>query len=147
MVVQREQCLALLVPVVEYPVGLELEATLLAQPVMKGAGKFWEASRYLEAMGFELVHLKPISGPSRFGARVGRGNTYLNECDAVFSLRRDVVKGLSPQYRVALFAFYLCYRLYEESFSLLEDDRELATLLADRGCELKALSALIRRLA
>lgn len=117
-------------------VGIEMESTLLAQPVMKGSGKFWQACEYLEAQGFELLHLKPIAAMSRTGrARTGR-NTYLNECDAVFALRRDVAAQLPVEYRVSLLAFYLTNLFYEEAFSLLEADQETQEFLEIQGCRL-----------
>jgi FkbM family methyltransferase len=128
-------------------VGIEMEATLLAQPVMQGSGKFWEACKYLEEQGFELLQFKPIPGPSRFTPRPARGNTFLNECDAVFAIRRDVAARRPPAARAALLAFYLSYRLFEEGLALLEADEGLRSSLAGNGCDVDALMSLIRRLA
>lgn len=125
-------------------VGIEMESTLLAQPVMKGSGKFWQACEYLEAEGFELLHIKPIPAVGRSGRlRTGR-NTYLNECDAVFALRQDIVAQLSVEYRAGLLAFYLTNLFYDESLSLLERDIELVNLLRHQGCRLDALLSLIK---
>lgn len=128
-------------------VGIESELTMLAEPLMKGSGKFWEACSYLEGLGYELLHVKPIYGPSRFGRPVGRGLTFLNECDAVFALRRDVATGLPVEYRAALAGFYLCYAFLEEVEAMLEEDAELAAWLSARGCNLARLVASIRRSA
>jgi FkbM family methyltransferase len=122
-------------------VGIEMESTLLAQPVMKGSGKFWQACEYLERQGFELLHIKPIAAVGRFGpVRAGR-NTYLNECDAVFALRPDVAEGLSLEHRVCLLAFYLTNLFYEEALSLLERDAEVADFLRTQGCRMGELLA------
>ena len=128
-------------------VGIEMEATLLAQPVMSGSGKFWQACSYLEDRGFELLHVKPIPGLSRFGKPEPRGNRYLNECDAVFALRRDVAATLPVNARTALGAFYLCNFLFEEAYALLEGDDEVRESLRASGCDTVALMALLRHLA
>jgi FkbM family methyltransferase len=125
-------------------VGVELEATMLAQPIMKGAGKFWEANQYLESHGFELVHIKPICGLSRLDRLKPRGRLYLNECDAVFAIRPDVASELPVDRRVALLAFYTCYRLFEEALHLLEADAEVSKYLESRGCDLRGLAAGLR---
>ena len=122
-------------------VGIEMESTLLAQPVMKGSGKFWQACEYLEQQGFELLHIKPIAAVGRSGrVRPGR-NTYLNECDAVFALRQDVAAGLPVEYRCGLLAFYLTNLFYEEVLSVLERDGEVVAYLGQQGCSVDALRA------
>jgi FkbM family methyltransferase len=123
--------------------GIETEATLLAQPVMHGSGKFWQLTEYLESHGMELLTVKPIYGPSRFGVAKPKGLTYLNECDAVFAVRRDVAAGLSVAHRAGLLAFYLAYRLYEEGISLLDEDTELRAALAARGADTVRVRALL----
>ncbi len=128
-------------------VGVEMESTLQADPVMKGAGKFWQACRDLEELGLELLHVKPIYGPSRLGIRRPRGLTFMNECDAVFAVRQDIAAGLPVEHRTALFAFYLCNRLYEEALVMLDADRPVADFLAGRGCDLGALTSAIRAMA
>jgi FkbM family methyltransferase len=124
--------------------GIETEATLLAQPIMKGAGKFWEACSYLEQQDLELLHITPIYGPSRFGVEHRNARTYLNECDAVFALRPDVTKALPLAHRAGLLAFYLSYELYEEATSALHDDPELESWLRVGGCPVDELSVTIR---
>jgi FkbM family methyltransferase len=125
-------------------VGIEMEATLLAQPVMKGSGKFWQACEYLEQQGFELLHIKPIAAVGRSGrVRAGR-NTYLNECDAVFALRPDVIAGLSVEHRTSLMAFFLTNLFYEEALSLLERDAGVAGFLRAQGCGVDALVATLQ---
>jgi FkbM family methyltransferase len=117
--------------------GIELESTMLAQPIMQGSGKFWQVCQYLEDLGYELLCVKPIH------KRALKGLGFLNECDATFALRRDVAVDLPPSTRVALLAFYLSYRLYEEALSLLDDDASVASLLRERGCDIAALRSTI----
>jgi FkbM family methyltransferase len=120
-------------------VGIEMEATLLAEPLMSGAGKFWQACEFLEAEGFELLHIKPIQAVARSGRCFSGQNTFLNECDAVFALRRDVAAELPVEYRASLFGFYLTNLLYEEAAALLADDAVMRGFLRDRECNVEAL--------
>jgi FkbM family methyltransferase len=120
-------------------VGVELEATLLAQPVMKGSGKFWEVCRFMESQGFELLHVKLVQATGPNGVAGRRQRRYLNECDAVFALRVDVAASLPVDYRAALLAFYASYALYDEALALLGRDTELTALLRARGADVDAL--------
>lgn len=125
-------------------IGIEMESTLLATPVMKGSGRFWQACEFLEAQGFELLHIKPIAASPRIG-RVRHGtNTYLNECDAVFAVRPDIAALLPVQHRVALFGFYLTYQFYEEGLSLLERDVTVRKYLEARGVSPEELKGMLK---
>lgn len=128
-------------------VGIELESTLLAQPVMKGSGKLWEAISYLEERGFELMFMKPIEGPSRLGLAEPRGRRFLNECDAVFTRRVELVAKDAVERRVALLAFFSCNQHYEEALHLLEADADVARALRASGCDTAALARCLRSLA
>jgi FkbM family methyltransferase len=125
-------------------VGIEMESTMLAQPVMKGSGKFWQACEYMERQGFELLHVKPIHAPRRSGRSRPRLHTFLNECDAVFALRLDVVAELPVEYRISLLAFYLTNLFCEEALTLLEVDVEAAGFLRSRGCGVDLLLATLK---
>lgn len=120
-------------------VGIEMESTMQAQPVMKGAGKFWQACEYLEENGFELLHVKPIHSVPQSG-RVRRDqNTFLNECDAVFALRQDIARNMPLEFRANLFAFYLSNFFYEEALSVLEVDVPVKEFLGKQGCRVDKL--------
>lgn len=125
-------------------VGIEMESTMLAQPLMKDSGKFWQACEYLESQGFELLHVKPIHAPGRPERSQALQYTYLNECDAVFALRQDVAAALPVEYRTSLLAFYLTNLFYEEGLSLLERDAEVAVFLRAQGCRVDALAATLK---
>lgn len=127
--------------------GVELEATLLATPLMRGSGRFWEACRYMEELGYELLDLKLIRGPSRLGRNPPRGKTYLNECDAVFGIRQDLLGEMPADRAAALCAFYLCNDLYEDALALLEPGMAACTYLESRGCDLRGLRAAVTALA
>jgi FkbM family methyltransferase len=126
-------------------VGIELESTLLAQPVMKGSGKFWQACEYLESQGFELLHIKPIHALPRHPVRSKAPQyTYLNECDAVFALRPDLATELAVEYRLGLLAFYVTNLFYEEALSMLERDAGVAEFLYHNGGRPDALTATLK---
>jgi hypothetical protein len=128
-------------------VGIEMESTLHADPVMRGAGKFWQACRDLEALGFELLHVQPIEGGTRLGSSRTGGRRFLNECDALFALRRDVLAGMPVDHRLAALGFYATNAFYEEALALIEDDAEIVAALRHNGADLPALLALLRRYA
>ena len=128
-------------------VGIEMESTLLAQPLMKGSGKFWQACQYLEQQGFELLHIKPIAAVGRSGRSRASRNTYLNECDAVFALRPDIAASLPVEHRASLLAFYVTNLFYEEALSLLERDFEVATFLLAQGCKVDMLRIILNSAA
>jgi FkbM family methyltransferase len=125
-------------------IGIELESSLLAQPVMRESGKFWQACEYMEGLGLELIQIKPIYGPSRFGVARPRGFTYLNECDCAFTVRPDIAADLPVDHRLALIAFYLSYELFEEALSWLLEDIAVAAYLEERGCPVTTLCSAIR---
>lgn len=128
-------------------VGIEMESSFLAQPVMSGSGKFWEACQYLERAGFELLAINPIQATSRLGKPHPSGKRFLNECDAVFALRRDVVQVLPVDYRVALFGFYVANGLFEEALTMIEADEGVKQHFAEKGAELEEWTRLLRAAA
>ena len=112
-------------------VGVEMEAPLLATPVMKGSGRFWEANRDLESWGYELLEIKPYSCATinKTSNQIGKRTAW--ECDAVFALRRDVAQDLPETFRRMLVFFYLAYEFYEEALSFLEQDSQVSESLTD----------------
>ena len=125
-------------------VGVELEATLLAQPLMKGSGKFWQVCQFMEERGFELLHVKLVQAVGPNGKEGRKRRRYLNECDAVFALRVDVAASLPVNYRAGLLAFYTTYALYDEALGLLQRDVELSEMLRKRGTDVSALIATLQ---
>jgi len=127
--------------------GIEMESTMQAQPIMQGAGKFWQACEFLEARGFELLTIKPIHAASPHGWMRPHRMRYLNECDAVFALRQDLARRLPVPYRTSLFAFYLSYCFYQEALSVLETDAEVRAALASQQCPVDRLIAVLETLS
>jgi FkbM family methyltransferase len=102
-------------------VAIESEATLLANPTMVGAGKFWELCQFLEPRGFELLQLKPIEGGSARPRSALARRTYINECDAVFCLTRSELERRGRDAQLVALGVYLSYMLYEEARSLVSE--------------------------
>jgi FkbM family methyltransferase len=128
-------------------VGIETETTMLAQPIYKGSGKFWQMCRYLEKKGFELLDVK-LNYANHNSVRFNRKrNSYLNECDAIFALRRDIAARLSVNHRIGLLAFYVTNFLYHEALSLLNDDEVMREVLRKKGCKTDELSSLLFKYA
>ena len=132
-------------------VGIELESTLVAEPVMDGSGKFWEVCEFLEGLGYEVLLIDVISQPGPHASKKSQlirvpTRTYANECDAVFSLRRDKIESLPINHRMCCLAFYLSYMLVEEALSLLTSDVEMQTRLAFEGCNVDYLISYMRKL-
>lgn len=103
-------------------IGVEIESTLLAKPLMNGAGKFWEVCKFLEDKGFELLDLNPYQMPSTQKTRRSKGKRCLNECDAVFAIRRDLSEQLPIDHQIALLGFYITYGFFEEALSMLDNN-------------------------
>ena len=98
---------------------IELENTLQAEPIMKGATPFYEVFALFEKAGFELVHLKPIQIIGPFTNKTLGGSTVLNECDAVFLLRISEAKKRGLQTQLALVGAYVSYSLFGEALNML----------------------------
>jgi FkbM family methyltransferase len=126
-------------------VGIELESTLLAEPIMKGSGKFWQVCEFLEKFGFELLDIDIITATSHLKKKSVRHKVYLNECDALFVLRRDIVTKLSINHKLVLLAIYSSYRFYKEVLSFLELDNELVYYLNSKGFPVKDVIAEIQK--
>lgn len=123
-------------------VCIELEATLLAQPVHIGSSRFYDIQRKLEELGFELVCLSPISLTLPKVNQSLQSRYPLNECDAVFMLRPDILENRPIEHRLAVLGCYVAYNFYGEALNLIrtlykEENKEL-------NHELKKLELLIK---
>jgi FkbM family methyltransferase len=127
--------------------GIEMESTLLAEPIMQGSGKFGDALQFLEARGFELLYLHPIPGRSRLKKARPRGRTVLNECDTVFALRPDIVEALPTPMRVAMLGYYVCNSFFEEALHLMADHQDVREYLRQAGSDIARLTASLNALA
>jgi FkbM family methyltransferase len=123
-------------------VGIELESTLQSIPIMKNSGKFWEVCKFLEENGFELLSLNPIQFNSVIPHN-NNGKRVLNECDSIFSLRRDIVLSKPIEFQLSLFTFYLTNFFYEEAYSFLLDNINISNHLKDKKIDPIKLANLI----
>ena len=126
-------------------VGIESEATMLANPVMAGAGKFWEMCQFLESQGFELLQMKPIEGGPAVPSSKLHRRTYLNECDAVFCLRRSELARRPQSQQLAAIGFYLSYHLYAETLALFDAIDGIDEVCARSGVSAAEIRDLLRR--
>ncbi|MCU1281524.1 MAG: methyltransferase, FkbM family domain protein, partial [bacterium] len=125
-------------------VGIETEATMLAEPYMEGSGKFWEVCQFMEARGFELLQLKPIEALPKRRRSNPIGRTYLNECDAVFCLKREEIAKQPVDYQLALLGFYVSYQLFEEALSLFDRIDGIDAICRRAGVSAQGLRRLLR---
>ena len=101
-----------------YAICVELENTLLSDPIMEGSAPFFEVLQFFQENGFELVHLKPIQINAPRVKKVFNSSYILNECDAVFLLSNAVTKTRSIEFQLAMLGAYISYSLYGEAHDL-----------------------------
>jgi FkbM family methyltransferase len=124
-------------------IGIELESTLLQKPLMIGSGKFWEANKYLEESGFELLKLNVINTNHKKIFDYIKNSEMVNECDAVFALRLDIIKSLSIDYRMAYLNFLVSYDLYNEINNFIFSDQEVLSELIKNKSDLSIIKKLL----
>jgi hypothetical protein len=124
-------------------IGIEAECTLLAEPLMKGSGRFSEMIDFLEPLGFELLEIKPFQGPRSHGNK-SKAKRYAAECDVIFALRRDVLDSLAVSARATALGFLISNEFFEEALSLLKDDKVLFDHLHELGACPRDLMKYIR---
>jgi len=118
-------------------VCVELENTLLARPIMKGSTPFHEVFAFFEALGFELVYMKPIQINAPLANKTLAGASVLNECDAVFLLRMDIAKQRNLETQLTMVGCYIAYSLYGEAIEMLTHilDRSNCSELIRARCQ------------
>jgi len=126
-------------------IGIEIECSLLATPLYQNSPRLWEVAEYLEAYGFELLFLD-VFPRSNVAKKISRNpREVVNECDAMFALRRDIVVELSLESRLTLFGFYITNSFYKEAIWLLEDDSDIKTWLVSQELSLQDLLKLLNK--
>ena len=104
--------------------GLEIESSLLSEPIYKDGSKFNELSIFLEKKGFELLKFKAFD----FNNKLHKHNT-INECDSVFALKHTIINKKKLNYKIAMLQFYLNYDLYNEVKYLKSNNKDLKLFL------------------
>jgi FkbM family methyltransferase len=101
-----------------YAICVELENTLLLDPLMEGSTPFYEVLEFFQTKGFELVHLKPIQINAPSINKAINTSYILNECDAVFLLSNAATKTRSIDFQLSMLGAYVSYSLYGEAYDL-----------------------------
>jgi len=111
---------------------VEVEGSLLFEPIMQGGCKAIDLISFMENCGFELIKLVPLNSKKRSNSfQCDRG--YLNECDLVFGLRTTTFNSWEPQFKKSLFSGYISYGLVDLALRLATKDEELNLLLKAAG--------------
>jgi FkbM family methyltransferase len=106
-------------------IGIEVESSLLTEPIMQGSSNFSEVSSFLSSCGFELLNLNPIFVHPIGMDGSSRTKGYLNECDAFFTLKYDDNKLISLNHKIALFMTYICFGFENYAQALIDIDSDL----------------------
>lgn len=113
--------------------GIETECTLLSEPIMQGSGKCWQIYEFLEANKFECFEIKPFYAGSTLFPKKKNVKTHLNEADIVFALKRSEIDKMKPETKLAMFGFYLSYKLYEEAILMIDEFEDFSNLLEKKS--------------
>jgi FkbM family methyltransferase len=107
--------------------GLEVESSLLSDPIYKKGSKFFEITSFLEKKDFELLRLDV----HYFKKNQLSKNFTVNECDSVFSLKQSIINKKNLDYKISMLQFYASYNLYDEIKSLYNSNKDLKILLGE----------------
>jgi FkbM family methyltransferase len=127
-------------------VGIEIECSLLSDPLYKDSPRLWEVALYLEKCGFELIGLDVFPRRSTSKKISSSPKQVVNECDAIFARRRDLMLENSIESRAALLAFYVTNNLYQEALICLQSDELLCEYLEGRGLIAERLLTTLRKM-
>jgi len=107
--------------------GLEVESSLLSDPIYKKGSKFFEINSFLEKKNFELLKLDVYY----FKKKQLSKNFSVNECDSVFSLKQSIINKKNLDFKISMLQFYASYNLYDEIKSLYCNNEDLKLLLGE----------------
>lgn len=126
-------------------VSIELEASLLRNPIGLGGTKLCEIQPYLESFGYELVDMRLIDSRGNIGSKEIENVGYLNECDALFVLNHRQIREKNLEFRVAALFVLSIYGQYGDFFKLLDSDSELTNSAFTSPKSRRELMKLFRR--
>ena len=106
---------------------MEVESSLLSDPIYKKGSKFFEITSFLEKKDFELLRLDV----HYFKKNQLSKNFTVNECDSVFSLKQSIINKKNLDYKISMLQFYASYNLYYEIKSLYNSNKDLKILLGE----------------
>ena len=127
-------------------VGIEIECSLLSDPLYKDSPRLWEVALYLEKFGFELIGLDVFPRRSTSKKISSSPKQLVNECDAIFARRRDLILEDSIESRAALLGFYVTNNFYQEALLCLQPDALLCEYLEGRGLRAETLLTTLQRM-
>lgn len=127
-------------------VGIEIECSLLSDPLYKNSPRLWEVSLYLEKYGFELIGLDVFPRRSTSKKISSSPKQLVNESDAIFARRRDFIIKDSIESRAALLGFYVTNNFYQESLLCLQGDAPLCEYLEGRGLGVAKLLTTLQKM-
>lgn len=104
---------------------VEVEASLLTNPLMLGSTKFFELESFMREKNFDLIDLKPIFSSGWKKRSIRRGNGVLNECDAVYALDPNLILRNDLNFRKAAFMTFVIYGFQEQAVALAKSDTDL----------------------
>ena len=127
-------------------VGIEIECSLLSDPVYKDSPRLWDVALYLENLGFELVGLDVFPRRSRSKKISNSPKLLVHECDAIFARKHNLILNESIESRAALMAFYVTNNFYQEALLSLQSDAPLCEYLEGRGLTVVELLTTLRKM-
>jgi FkbM family methyltransferase len=127
-------------------VGIEIECSLLSDPLYKDSPRLWEVALYLERFGFELIGLDVLPRRSTSKKISSSPKLLVHECDAIFARKRDFLQEDSVESRAALLAFYVTNNFYQEAVLCLQSDAPLCEFLKGRGLRVERLLTTLRQM-
>lgn len=102
--------------------SVEAEVSLLSRPIMAGSPNFPDIANFLEKFEMEMVWIRPTNRVKRsFKAQERQ-----TEADVLFTLKKEVVIDMGPNYISA-------YRSILEAYGLEKEIELLETLAADKA--------------
>jgi hypothetical protein len=127
-------------------VGIEIECSLLSDPLYKDSPRLWEVALYLERFGFELIGLDVLPRRPTSKKISSSPKLLVHEGDAIFARRRDFIQEDSIESRAALLAFYVTNNFYQEAVLCLQSDEPLCEFLKGRGLRVAKLLTTLRQM-
>jgi FkbM family methyltransferase len=127
-------------------IGIEIECSLLSDPLYKDSPRLWEVALYLEKFGFELVGLDVLPRRSTSKKISNSPKQMVNECDAIFARRRDFIQVDPVESRAVLLAFYVTNNFYQEALLCLQSDAPLCEYLKGRGLRVGRFMSTLRQM-
>jgi FkbM family methyltransferase len=111
---------------------LEIETSLVNNPVMENAAKLPEVINFLSAYGYQIMDLEPVY--ENLDTNKNRGERgVLGECDITFIADATELKFQKPDKLIAIFTGYIVYGYPRLAHRLLSENQILKSEISRRG--------------